>query len=242
MPYKDKEKQKAAKAKWEKENRAAGTRHKVWTIIFYEESAPYWRDELSELGIECVVSPLHDADVWTESDEKKNPEHKAGELKKPHYHLLADYVNPASYKEVAEDFAFLNSKNIKYAKSKKAMALYLCHLKDPQKAQYSPDGITEFGGANWRDWCSQIDDLHSMMREMRKFIKENCVTEFVDFQDWCDENNEEWSRALDLHCAWAIGNYITRLRGKIEAQYRYERYEKLEACYEEKRKEENDSL
>lgn len=31
---------------------------------------------------------LHDRDTWTEQDEKDNPEHKAGERKKPHYHVL----------------------------------------------------------------------------------------------------------------------------------------------------------
>lgn len=30
----------------------------------------------------------HDKDVWTEEDESKNPKHKAGEPKTPHYHIL----------------------------------------------------------------------------------------------------------------------------------------------------------
>ena len=35
MPYKDPEKKK----QWEKENRGAGKRHKVWMFIFYPDTA-----------------------------------------------------------------------------------------------------------------------------------------------------------------------------------------------------------
>lgn len=211
MPVNDEKSRREYKREWERKNRQ-GTRHKNWMGIFYEESAPDWRDEFSELMLPVVVSPVHDADTWTKSDEKKNPEHVAGVLKKPHRHWLAEYPNPVSYQEVCEDFAFLNSKNIKYAKSLPAMARYLVHRDNKDKAQYSPDGILEFGGANWLDWCSKCIDLHSSMKEMRVFIRENNFTEFVDFQDWCDEHNDEWSRLLDVSCAWAIGNYIDRQR------------------------------
>ena len=59
------------------------------------------------------------------------------------------------------------------------MAAYLCHLKSPDKAKYDPEGIVEFGGANWRDWCAQTDDLHGEMMAMRRHIMSHA-------QDWCD--------------------------------------------------------
>lgn len=34
---------------------------------------------------------------------------------------------------------------------------------------------------------------HDMLRAMRKHIRENGITDFTDFQDWCDENNDCWS-------------------------------------------------
>lgn len=55
MPYKDKEKQREAQRKWEKENRGAGKRHKVWMFIFYPDTAEVgWRDE-------CGVTHIADA-------------------------------------------------------------------------------------------------------------------------------------------------------------------------------------
>lgn len=50
MPYKDKEKQREAQRKWEKENRGAGKRHKVWMFIFYPDTAEVgWRDENNDM-------------------------------------------------------------------------------------------------------------------------------------------------------------------------------------------------
>lgn len=54
MPYKDKEKQREAQRKWEKENRGAGKRHKVWMFIFYPDTAEVgWRDECDEIAARC---------------------------------------------------------------------------------------------------------------------------------------------------------------------------------------------
>lgn len=228
MPYKDKEKQREAQRKWEKEHRGKGTRHRVWMFIFYPDSADeFWREEMDELGLPVCISPLHDKDTWTARDERKNQHHKAGEFKKAHYHGLADYPQPVDYETVKNDFSFLGTTNIKYAKSKASMALYLCHLRSDDKAQYSPDEVLEFGGADWRDWCSELDDIHATMKEMRVFIRDNNVTEFDVFQDWCDANNDEWSRALDLQCSWAIGNYIERRRNRQRAE-RMDAYRSIE--------------
>lgn len=224
MPYKDPQKAREAKQRWERKNRAAGTRHRVWMFVFYEDSADEgWRDTADELGLPFLVSPLHDKDAWTSADERKNPDHKAGEVKRPHFHGLVEYPQPVAYDQVKEDFAFLGTHSIKYAKSKASMALYLCHIKSHDKAPYDPADVLEYGGANWHDWCSELEDVHALMREMREFIRENNITEFDVFQDWCDENCDTWSRALDLKCAWAIGHYIERRRGRLQQQARIAR-------------------
>lgn len=223
MPYKDPAKAREAKRKWEKKNRGKGARHRVWMFVFYEDSAdPDWREDADEMGLPFLVSPLHDQDTWTARDERKNPKHKAGELKKPHFHGLAEYPQPVDYDTVKDDFAFLGTQSIKYAKSKPSMSRYLCHLDSHDKAQYDPAEVLEFGGANWHDWCGELEDVHKIMLEMRAFIRDENVniTEFDQFQDWCDENNDTWSRALDMKCAWSIGNYIERRRNRLQYEAR----------------------
>lgn len=227
MPYKDPEKQKKAQRKWEKENRGKGARHRVWMFVFYPESADQdWREIADELGLPFLVSPLHDKDFWTARDERKNPKHIEGELKKAHWHGLAEYPQPVDFATVRDDFDFLGTTNIKYVKSKASMALYLCHIGCKDKAQYDSAEVLEFGGANWHDWCGELEDVHATMREMRAWLRDNVAVhnwEFSDFVDWCDEQNDTWSRALDLKCAWAIGNYMDKQRAKRDYRARLER-------------------
>lgn len=52
------------------------------------------------------------------------------------------------------------------------------------------------------------ENLQFMLRAMRKHIRENGITDFTDFQDWCDENNDCWSLALDSGLSPVIEKYI----------------------------------
>ncbi|EBW2105830.1 hypothetical protein DAL61_25015 [Salmonella enterica subsp. enterica serovar Enteritidis] len=218
MPAKRTEAQKEAEKRYDAKRR--GERHQVWMGVFYEDSAPNWRQDIDEMGLPVAVSPVHDKDAWTKADEKKDPSHKAGAFKKPHRHWLAEYPNPVNFETVKKDFAFLNSSNIKWVKSKAAMAAYLCHLKSPDKAKYDPEGIVEFGGANWRDWCAQTDDLHGEMMAMRRHImshaQETGRADLFEFWNWCDENNDVWSRLLDTACSAAIERYMKTIRGAMK--------------------------
>lgn len=58
---------------------------------------------------------------------------------------------------------------------------------------------------------------HDILRAMRKHIRENGITDFTDFQDWCDENNERWAEALDSGCAIAIEKFIADWNGRADA-------------------------
>lgn len=49
---------------------------------------------------------------------------------------------------------------------------------------------------------------HDMLRAMRKHIRENGITDFTDFQDWCDENNDRWSQAFDSGLSSVIEKYV----------------------------------
>ena len=59
---------------------------------------------------------------------------------------------------------------------------------------------------------------HDMLRAMRKHIRENGITDFTDFQDWCDENNDCWSQALDSGLRRLSRNTSTGvfIRGEVE--------------------------
>lgn len=214
MPYKDPEKKK----QWEKEHRGPGKRHKIWMCVFYEDSSPHWHDGLDEQGVATCVSPVHDEDRWTKHDEAKNPEHKAGERKVDHRHLLSEFENPISYEDFREylEDSGIKSTNIKWARSLRGMARYLTHMDSPDKARYSDDEVAEFGGASWREWIERSEDDHAMLQDMREFIVEHEIADFWAFQFWCDQNQSEWSRLLDKKC-YGIKEFIGSVRAWVKA-------------------------
>lgn len=221
MPYKNPEKQKEAKRRYEEKRK--NTRFKVWTLIFYPDSAPeYWPEMLSELHMPIWVSPLHDSDVWTQNDEKKNPEHKAGQKKKAHYHLVVEYENPIDLESVRSDFSCLNgASQIKNVRNKISMLRYLIHADDPKKAQYKIDDVQVFGNAAV-DEITMLgsEQRHAELKKIRRYIVENGVVDFFEFCLYCDEYEDTWSRLLDDNSAYVVEKFIKSYRAHVMQQNR----------------------
>ena len=82
---------------------------------------------------------LHDKDVYTEADEKMNPEHKAGTLKEPHWHILLVFFDgqQQQIKYIARWFGQPPNtvEKVKSPKVEDAFA-YLIHQNAPTKHQY----------------------------------------------------------------------------------------------------------
>lgn len=219
MPYKDPAKKKEAdKRADEKRKKQNGERHKVWTLIFYPDSAPEeWRDLLAELHLKVWVSPIHDRDEWTKNDEKKDPKHKAGTMKKAHYHLIAQYEVQVDRATFLEDFKELNGpQSVKAVKSLISMVRYLVHADDPDKAQYEKADVLTFGGAEI-DLVEQLGthERHEALKAMRAFIREKNITDFCDFVDYCDECEITWAHLLDDNSSYVIEKYIKSRRYKL---------------------------
>lgn len=226
MPYKDPEKKKAADKRADEKRKAKnGERHKVWTGIFYPDSAPpeaEWKETVSQMHVKAWVSPEHNADKWTPADERKNPAHKAGTLKKPHRHYVVEYETQVDLQTFLSDFAFLNGgHNVKYVRSLRSMVRYLCHLDDKDKAQYSRDDVLTFGGADF-DIVEQLGshERHETLKSMRAYIRDNHIDNFCDFVDYCDECESAWSSLLDDNSSYVIEKYIKSRRYKLQEERR----------------------
>ena len=83
-----------------------------------------------------AVGILHDKDTWTEEDQKENPEHKAGELKKEQWHFVAKWKNADWNEAVAKDLG-IEPRFIAMTKTFEGGALYLLHYNNPEKYQYN---------------------------------------------------------------------------------------------------------
>lgn len=182
-------------------------RTRNWTIVLYPESAPEnWRDILSDLHIEAVISPLHDKDI-----------NATGEIKKPHYHVLFLFSGPKSYEQLLDIISPFNCPIPERCHNTKAMVRYMAHLDNPDKAQYSVSDITSYGGVDVAELLRpSSSERYTMIKDMIEFVKKNNVREFQDLIDYAMFNEfETWFPLLCDNSSFMINQYIKSVRHRI---------------------------
>lgn len=195
----------------------ADSRVRNWVFVMYPESMPEnWVDQLTELHVPAVVSPLHDKD--------KNAD---GTDKKPHYHVLLCFDGKKSFEQVKEISQGVFHGTIPQdCKNVRGQVRYFIHMDNPEKFQYPMSGIRAFNGADI-DKHFNLSSVcrHDALRDMRRFIRQNSIYSFADFLDYCDDNCREWAELLDDNSTMVISQYI---KSRI-----YDRRDTLSAHLEE---------
>lgn len=206
------------------EKKTEDNRARAFATIIYPDSLPAdWLERLKGTMWKGFVSPLHDKDV-----------NEGGTPKKPHYHVLIMFdgnskknydtqIKPVFEKCFENGFAGREE-----IQSTQGYARYLCHLDNPEKAQYDKNDVIAFGGANYITTINCAEDNSRIQKEILAFIDDNGVMYFHNLVSWCMSNNEEWYQFLSKNC------YFTReyLKSK-NAEYRDLMYGRdLSAFYE----------
>lgn len=190
------------------------SRARVWTFITYPESMPeLWQDQIEETAIPWLVSPLHNLDLVDIKDVSKG-------YKKEHYHHMIMFSQVKSYKQVLDIVAFLNgTKKIDQVHSVGAMVRYFCHADQKKKAQYDPDEILEFNGADKAKlWVQNDTEIFNKMDYFLDIIKDNQLVEFSTFIDFVRKHHPQDFFLVVQH-QYFIANYIKSSRyGGLEHQ------------------------
>lgn len=87
---------------------------------------------------------IHNKDLYTEADESRNSEHKAGTFKPEHIHLIMRFERnqPQQFSSISKWFNIPNNfVSTIHGKFEDAV-LYLAHINAPDKAQYNIEDIT----------------------------------------------------------------------------------------------------
>lgn len=176
-------------------------RTRNFAFLVYPESAPpNWLEILDDAHCPAFVSPLHDRDI--------NPD---GNPKKPHYHvmLIFDSVKTiAQAQEIRDSIAGVGWEKIA---SQRGYIRYLCHLDNPEKAQYSQDDIKCFGGLDYFSMVTLPTDVDAMLDDMTRYIDKYQVYSFRRFCSYCRDKNKAWSYVLKHSGAYYIKEYIKGL-------------------------------
>ncbi len=161
-------------------------RTRNFATVVYPESAPEnWLEILGEMKIAAFVSPLHDRDV--------NPD---GELKKPHYHVLLMFDGVKTVEQALELFEQIGGVGREQVQSIRGYARYLCHMDNPEKAQYASEDVRCFGGADYVSTIGLATDKYKAIGEMIDFCEEHDVVSFSDLLRVCRFEHYDWFRVL----------------------------------------------
>ena len=111
------------------------------------QQAQYLTKEKIEEGvckraIKKYAYVLHDKDTYTKEDEEKEPTHKEGMLKPPHWHICLQFKDSQDTKYIAKWFG-IEEQYVSKAKSGRYedMLLYLVHKNTSEKYQYNAEEV-----------------------------------------------------------------------------------------------------
>lgn len=179
-----------------------------WTCILYPESCDQnFRQKLNEKFLTWLCSPLHSEDVNELDNEKK----------KAHYHLIIIYKGPTTYNTILEITKEIGATIPQPISSLPNAVKYLIHLNNPEKAQYKKSDITYSADVDLDEYFKLTKtDERLLSFELLDFIKDQCITEFIDLVVWCRQNYKyEWYDYIKDHC-YFINNLIKSQRHSTE--------------------------
>ena len=162
----------------------ASPRSTSWAFLVYPEDerlfAPSIPDArkreflcsfLETLKVPCAVSPLHDADVWTDGDALLDASHVAGTQKKPHWHVVLRWDSLKSAAQVLALVEPLHVGHVERVESWRGYTRYLCHLDNPEKAAYDVNGVRAVMGY---DLSPLYDAAAADARKVRREVLQLC--------------------------------------------------------------------
>lgn len=168
------------------ERKTSNARYRTFACVVYPESAPEnWQELLVEQFVPAFISPLHDKDI--------NP---TGEPKKPHYHVILMFDGKKSIEQAKEVFDVIKGVGCEVVKSIRGYSRYLCHLDNPEKAQYSVDDVRSICGSDYMNVIGLAIDRYKAIREMKDFCRDNEVFAYCDLLDYASEERADWFRIL----------------------------------------------
>lgn len=207
MPTKNPEKLKEKNARYDAK-RAGRTRN--FATVVYPESAPSdWMDKLDQLHIAALISPLHDKDT--------NP---SGEQKKPHYHVLLMFESPVDFEsKVKPIFEEIGAVGRESVNSCRGYARYLCHLDNPEKAQYELSDVRCLGGADYYSITNLPTDDTKMLGEIFAYIQENEIYSLAELLSLSQIYHPEWFYTITTGRCYVVDKFIKSLEWERSTGY-----------------------
>lgn len=161
------------------------TRLRVWLGVVYQDNLkPDWQRILENYMICCAVSPLHDQDFFDDDYDDGEYSHHAGDLKKPHYHIVFKFAGSKSFNQVWDILKELSAdgRNPPPERPKSDTdhcVRYLIHYDHKDKAQYSRSDIVSICGFDVdRYFRINSEELDNLVCCLMDFCDSHKITDY----------------------------------------------------------------
>lgn len=179
------------------------------TVVYPESASADWIIKLKEQCVPALISPLHDEDVNIDGTQKKE-----------HYHVMILFDGVKTQEQAKEVFETFGGIGVEPVKSVRAYARYLCHLDNPEKAQYKIKDVITCAGADYHALISLASDKYSAIGEMIEFCLQNRIDSYAELLLFAKNNREDWFRVL---CDNGTVTIVQFLKSKYWEQHKYEK-------------------
>ena len=161
-------------------------RTRNYATVIYPESAPdNWQEILEQQFVPAFISPLHNQDV--------NP---TGEHKKDHYHVMIMFEGVKTREQAQDIFTKIGGVGCEIVQSCRGYARYLCHLDNPDKAQYKQEDVRSLCGADYSGTIGLVLDKYKAIGEMIDYCKEKNIFSYSELLEYCRMERFDWFRVL----------------------------------------------
>lgn len=207
-------------------------RYRNFASVFYPESAPdNWYDILTEQKVPVFISPLHDLDINPSGEGK-------GEKKKPHYHIILMFEGVKTPDQAKEVLDKIGCVGLEVINSLRGYARYLCHLDNPEKAQYKQEDVVALCGADYSSVIGLATDKYKAIGEIIDFCIAHDVVSYAQLLEYARLNRFEWFRVLCDNGTVVVKEYLKSRSWDNGVRRLQDRARKLPA--EDKGNEQND--
>lgn len=173
-------------------------RARNFACVVYPESAPEnWQGILCQHLIPGFISPLHEFDI----DPQNQP-------KKPHYHVMIMFEGKKSIEQAETIFESIGGVGCEKVNSIRSYARYLCHLDNPDKAQYSPEDVSCICGTDYRSIIGLASDKYLAIGEMMDFCDEHNVNSFYLLAKYARMERPDWFKMLCDNSAFYMREFL----------------------------------
>lgn len=172
-------------------------RYRVYEFILYDDSlVDDWLSFLQGLHIQ-IYAIHHTHDTYSVDDPDLG--HKAGEPKKPHWHVWLNWPGKKKGATVLEITARCGGVRLQNKHDAIGSCRYLTHMDEHGlKYAYPTSDVLVLGGSkSYMEYCmSSADSIQDIVQDMTAYILDNDVTMFPDFCEYCMKNNRIWYDVL----------------------------------------------